>query len=203
MKIYYSGASCSLACMIALHEAGLSYDKTKVDLQAGLTEDGTKFSTINDKGYVPYLMMDNGQGLSEGVAIMQYIADQKPAAGIAPANGTLERTRLQEWLTYINSELHKTIGGLFNPAMNAETKTQTIAAANKKLAWLSTKLDGKDYLLGTFSIADGYLFTVLNWCQWVGIDLAAYPVLVAFQARVGGRAGVQAALASAGLTKAA
>jgi glutathione S-transferase len=201
MKLYYSGASCSLASAIALHEAGIAYDKTKVDLQAGLTEDGTKFSTINDKGYVPYLVMENGEGLSEGVAIMQYIADSKPASGIAPANGTLERTRLQEWLTYINSELHKTIGGLFNPTMNAETKAQTIVAANKKLAWLSTKLAGKDYLLGTFSIADGYLFTVLNWCQWVGIDLAAYPVLVAFQARVGARPKVQEAMMAAGVTK--
>lgn len=201
MKIYYAGGSCSLACMIALHESGQAYDKTKVDLKTGLTEDGTTFSTINDKGYVPYLVMDNGQGLSEGVAIMQYIADLKPAAGIAPANGTLERTRLQEWLTFINSELHKTIGGMFNPAMTAETKTMSIAAANKRLAWLSTKLEDKDYLLGTFTVADGYLFTVLSWCQWVGVDLAAYPVLVAYQARVGGRSNVQAAMTAAGLTK--
>ncbi len=201
MKLYYSGASCSLASMIALHESGQAYDKTKVDLQAGTTEDGTKFSTINDKGYVPYLVMDNGQGLSEGVAIMQYIADLNPAANLAPANGSLERTRLQEMLTFINSELHKTIGGIFNPAMHAETKVQAIATAHKRLAWTNAKLEDKDYLLGTFSVADGYLFTVLNWCQYVGVDLTAYAALNAFQARMAGRAGVQAAMAAAGLTK--
>ena len=199
MKLYYSGGSCSLASMIALHESGQTYDKTKVDLRAGTTEDGTKFSTIHDKGYVPYLVLDNGEGLGEGVAIMQYIADQKPASGIAPANGTFERSRLQEMLTYINSELHKTIGGMFNPAMNAETKTQSIATAHKRLAWVAAKLEGKDYLLGNFSVADGYLFTVLGWCQYVGVDLTGYPNLLAFQARMSARPKVQEALVAAGL----
>jgi glutathione S-transferase len=201
MKLYYSAASCSLASNIALHEAGIAHDKVAVDLKSHKTADGTDFYTLNDKGYVPFLVLDNGEGLSEGVAILQYIADQKPESGLAPANGTLARTRLQEWLTYINSEVHKTMGSLFNPGMHAETRAATIDAMGKKLEWLSKKLDGRDYLLDAFSVADGYLFTVLNWGQWVGVDISKYPVLAAYQARVAARPKVQAALKDVGLMK--
>jgi glutathione S-transferase len=201
MKLYYSPASCSLASNIALHEAGIAYDKTQVDLKEHKTIDGADFMAINDKGYVPYLVMDNGEGLSEGVAILQYIADQRPESGLAAKAGTLERLRLQEWLTYINSEIHKTLGGLFNPALSADGKAMTIAMAGKKFDWLSKKLDGKDYLMGKFTVADGYLFTVLNWCQWVGIDLVKWPVLQAYCARVSARPKVQEALKAVGLVK--
>jgi len=202
MKLYFSAASCSLASNIALHEAGIPYDLTKVDLKTHTTEDGADFYAIHDKGYVPYIVMDNGQGLSEGVAILQYIADQKPESALAPKAGTLERYRLQEWLTYINSELHKVIGSMFDPSMNAETREKTIEKSGKRLDWLSKKLDGKTYLMGnTFTVADGYLFTVLNWCQWVGIDLAKWPVLQGFMGRVGARPKVQEALKAVGLAK--
>ncbi len=202
MKLYYSAASCSLASNIALHEAGIAYELTKVDLQAHKTEDGADFYAIHDKGYVPYLVLDNGQGLSEGAAILQYIADQKPASHLAPAAGTMERYRLQEWLTYINSEVHKPMGSMFNPKINAETKEQTIAAVGKKLDWLTKKLDAKQYLMGdTFTVADGYLFTVLNWGQWVGVDIAKWPVLAGFMARVSARPQVQEALKKVGLVK--
>lgn len=201
MKLYYSAASCSLASNIALHEAGIAYDKVAVDLKSHQTADGVDFYSLNDKGYVPFLVLDNGEGLSEGVAILQYIADLKPESGIAPPNGTLARTRLQEWLTFINSEVHKTIGSMFNPAMHAETRTATIEKASKTLDYLSKKLTGREYLLDTFSVADGYLFTVLNWCQWLGIDLAKWPVLTAYQARVSTRPKVQEALKAVGLAK--
>ena len=202
MKLYFSAASCSLASNIALHEAGISYDLTKVDLKTHTTEDGADFYAIHDKGYVPYIVMDNGQGLSEGVAILQYIADQKPESALAPKAGTLERYRLQEWLTYINSELHKVISSMFDPSMNAETREKTIEKSGKRLDWLSKKLDGKTYLMGnTFTVADGYLFTVLNWCQWVGIDLAKWPVLQGFMGRVDARPKVQEALKAVGLAK--
>ncbi len=201
MKLYFSPASCSLASNIAFHEAGIAYDKVQVDLASHTTTDGADFFAINDKGYVPYLVLDNGEGLSEGAAILQYIADQKPASNLAPAAGTMERVRLQEWLTYINSEVHKTIGGLFDPTLPDDAKPIVIAKAGKRIDWLSTKLDGKDYLLGHFTVADGYLFTVLNWCQWVGIDLAKWPVLVAYQARIAARPQVQEALKAVGLAK--
>jgi glutathione S-transferase len=201
MKLYYSGGSCSLASNIAFHEAGIAYDMTAVDLRTHKTADGADFLALNDKGYVPYLVLDNGEGLSEGVAILQYIADQKPESNLAAAPGTMARLRLQEWLTYINSEVHKTIGGLFDPTLPADAKAGVIAKAGKRLDWLSKKLDGREYLLEQFSVADGYLFTVLNWCQWVGIDLNQWPVLVAYQQRVGARPKVQEAMKAVGLIK--
>lgn len=202
MKLYYSPASCSLATNIALHEAGIAYDKTKVDLATHKTETGEDFYAINSKGYVPYIVLDNGQGLTEGVAIMQYIADMKPESGLAPRAGTFERVRLQEWLTYINSEVHKVFGGLFDSTASAEVKTKTIAKIGARLDWLSKQLDGKTFLMGEkFSVADGYLFTVLNWGQWVGVDIAKWPVLQAYMGRVSARPKVHEALVAVGLAK--
>jgi glutathione S-transferase len=202
MNLYYSPSACSFASNIALHEAGIGYDKTLVDLSTHKTADGRDFYAINDKGYVPYLILDNGEGLSEGVAILQYIADLKPESKLAPVAGSLERVRLQEWLTYINSEVHKTLGGLFDSTMHAETRAKTIQRAGSRLDWLSKHLKGKDYLLGAdFSVADGYLFTVLNWGQWVGIDIAKWPVLSEYMARVSARPKVQEAMREVGLIK--
>jgi glutathione S-transferase len=201
MRLYYSGASCSLASNIAFHEAGLAYEKTAVDLKSHKTADGVDFLTLNDKGYVPFLVLDNGEGLSEGAAILQYIADQKPEVGLAPKAGTVERVRLQEWLTYINSEVHKPIGGLFDSSMHPETRAATIEKIGKKFDWLTTKLNGRDYLMGHFTVADGYLFTVLNWCQWLGIDIAKWPVLQAYVTRVAARPNVQEAMKAVGLVK--
>jgi glutathione S-transferase len=202
MKLYYSPASCSLASNIAFAEAGIPYQQIKVDLAKHQTEHGDDFLKINDKGYVPYIELDNGESLSEGVAILQYIADQKPESQLAPRAGTFERVRLQEWLTYINSEVHKVLGGMFDRGMHEETRAKTIVSAGKKMDWLSAKLDGKQYLMGdTFTVADAYLFTVLNWGQWVGVDLAKWPVLSAFMARVAARPKVQEALQAVGLAK--
>lgn len=202
MKLYYSPASCSLAANIALHEAGIAYDKIKVDLATHKTETGEDFYAINSKGYVPYIVLDDGQGLTEGVAIMQYIADMKPESGLAPRAGTFERVRLQEWLTYINSEVHKVFGGLFDPTATAEEKTKIIGKIGVRLDWLSKKLEGKNFLMGEqFSVADGYLFTVLNWGQWVGVDIAKWPLLHAYMARVSARPKVHEALVAVGLAK--
>jgi glutathione S-transferase len=201
MKLYYSPASCSLATNIALAEAGIAYEKTLVDLGTHKTETGEDFYAISDRGYVPYLVLNNGQGLSEGAAILQYVADQNPESNLAPRAGTFERVRLQEWLTYISSEVHKIIGGLFDKSMHAETRAKTVDRIGKRLDWLSKHL-GNPYVMGQqFTVADAYLFTVLNWCQWVGIDLAKWPVLAAFMARVGARPKVQEALKAVGLVK--
>lgn len=200
MKLFYSTASCSLASNIALHEAEITYELTRVDLETHKTEDGANFFTIHDKGYVPYLILDNSEGLSEGVVILQYIADQKPQTKLAAAEGTMERYRLQEWLTYINSELHKTMSVLFDRTKSDQTKDQAIVKVGKLLDWISTKLDGNSYVMGdVFTIADCYLFTVLNWGQWIKIDITQWPVLHSYMCRVSARPKVQEALKKVGL----
>ncbi len=202
MKLYFSPAACSLSPHIALHEAGLAFETERVDLKTKQTAAGEDFAAINPKGYVPALRLDDGQLLTEGVAIVQYIADLAPAKALAPAAASFERLRLQEWLTFINSELHKTIAALFNPALPDASKAMAIASATKRLAWVETELAGKSYLMGeTFTVADGYLFTVVNWTNFVGMPLDAYPNLQAFMGRVAGRPGVQAALKAEGLVK--
>jgi glutathione S-transferase len=163
---------------------------------------GGDFMAINSKGYVPVLELDNGQILTEGPAIVQYIADQKPDSGLAPKAGSMERYRLQEWLNFITSEVHKSFGPLFDPALSPEAKQYFKDKLGKRFDWISTQLTGKSYLMGeTFTVADGYLFTVLNWGQWVGIDLAKWPVLAAYQTRVAARPKVQEALKAEGLIK--
>jgi glutathione S-transferase len=200
MKLYLSSGACSLAPHIALLEAGLPFETEKVDLKAKLTASGADFTTINSKGYVPALALDNGQVLTEGAAVLQYIADQKPEAGLAPAAGTLARYQLQEWLTFISSEIHKPMGSMFNPAQSADWKAAVTATLTKRLDWLTTQLDGKDYLLNNqFSVADAYLFTVLNWANFVGFSMAPWPVVQAFSARVAARPKVVEALKAEGL----
>jgi len=202
MKLFFSPGACSLSPHIALREAGLPVELVKVDLKTKQMADGADFTAINPKGYVPTVQLDGGDILTEGPAIVQYIADQKPESGLAPANGTMARYRLQEWLTFINSELHKTFGALFNPSAPAETKDAAKALLAKRFDYVVSQLQGKDYLTGEqFTVADGYLFTVINWGQWVGIDLAQWPALAAFHARVAARPAVQEALRAEGLLK--
>ena len=163
---------------------------------------GGDFLAINSKGYVPLLQLDNGEYLTEGPAIVQYIADQNPASGLAPKAGTMERVRLQEMLNFITSEIHKGFSPLFDATLSAEVKQNFKDKLGKRFDWLTKQLEGKDYLMGsTFTVADGYLFTVLNWGQWVGIDIAKWPVLAAYQARVSARPKVQEALKAEGLIK--
>ena len=200
MKLYFAPGACSLSPHIALLEAGIAFELCKVDGTTMQIEGGGDFLTINSKGYVPLLELDNGEFLSEGPAIVQYIADLKPAAALAPAAGTFERYRLQEWLNFITSELHKGFGPLFDSNLTPEVKQVFKDKLAKNFDWLSAKLNGKPYLMGNkFNVADGYLFTVLNWCQWVGMDIAVWPVLASYQVRVSARPHVQAALKAEGL----
>jgi glutathione S-transferase len=200
MKLFYAPGACSLSPHIALLEAGLPFSLSKVDLKDKKLESGEDFNGINGKGYVPVLQLDDGQVLTEGPAIVQYIADQKPATGLAPAAGTVERYRLQEWLNFITSELHKPMGSMFNPAQTPEWKESVKATLSKRLDWLSKQLEGKQYLLGDkFSIADGYLFTVLNWAGMVKFDLGKWPLIQQYAARVGQRPKVVEAMKAEGL----
>jgi glutathione S-transferase len=203
MKLYYMPGACSLAPHIALREAGLSFDLEKVE-RSKKTQSGADYLAVNSKGSVPALGLDDGQVLTEAAVIQQYIADKAPAKKLAAAAGTQERYRLQEWLNYIASEIHKGIGQLFNPAMpddykNAVKKT----LADKQFLYLDKALAGRNYLLGDFTVADGYLFTVLNWTNFHNIDLSAFPNITAFMKRVAARPAVQDALKAEGLLKAA
>lgn len=197
MKLFYSPGACSLSPHIALREAGLKFDLAKVDLKAKTLDDGSSFTAINPKGYVPVLQLDDGQYLTEGPAIVQYIADQKPESGLAPAAGTLARYRLQEWLTFINSELHKGFSTLFNAAMPDPAKTLAREALGGRLGYAAKQLKGKSFLMGDqFTVADGYLFTVLGWGGFVGLPIDSWPTLVDYSARIKARPSVQEALAA-------
>jgi glutathione S-transferase len=202
MKLYYSPAACSLSPHIVAREAGIPIELEKVDLAAHKTETGQDYTTVNPKGYVPALRFDDGSILTEGPAIVQYLADQKPASGLAPAAGTIERYRLQEWLTFIGTELHKSLGSLFNKAMSADAKEMAKTNIAKRLTYLDGQLANKQYLMGgNFTVADAYAFTVVNWTNFLGIELKGYPNLVAYMGRVGGRPKVQEALKAEGLVK--
>ncbi len=202
MKLYYSNGACSLSPHIALREAGIPFDLVRASTKTHQLDDGTDFYTINEKGSVPVLELDNGERLTEGPAIVQYIADQAPASKLAPANGTFERARLQEWLNYITSEMHKGFAPLFNPATPDAYKPIAVANLHKKFTYVDSKLAGKNYLMGdTFTVADGYLFTVTSWSKFVNLDLSAYKNLAAFVARVATRPKVQEALKAEGLLK--
>ena len=202
MKLYYSAGACSLSPHIVLLEAGLPYTLEKVDLKTKKTEKGTDYATINSKGSVPALQLDDGRVLTEGPAVVQYLADQKPDSGLAPRAGTIERYQLMEILNYITAEVHKGFGPLFNPETPAEGKAAAKAGIAKKFDWLSGFLGSKTYLLGnTFTVADAYLFTILSWTGHVGIDLAKWPVLAAYHSRIAQRPKVQQALKEEGLLK--
>ncbi|MGZ5265319.1 MAG: glutathione transferase GstA [Caldimonas sp.] len=202
MKLYYSPGACSLSPHIVLHESGLAFEPVLASTKTHKLQDGTDYYTINSKGYVPLLELDDGTRLSEGPVIVQYIADQVPAKKLAPAAGTMERYRLQEWLNFITSELHKGFGAIFNPAMPEEGKAVMRARVTDKLKWVDAQLEGKDYTMGAaFSVADAYLYTVTSWTKHTGIDISGLKNLNAFMARMTARPAVQAALKAEGLLK--
>jgi glutathione S-transferase len=202
MKLYYSPGACSLSPHIVLLEAGLPFTLEKIDFATKKTATGIDYLTINSKGAVPALQLDDGRVLTEGPAIVQYLADLKPDSGLAPRAGSFERYQLVEILNYITSELHKGFGPLFNPKITPDWKASVLADLNKKFAWLSKFLGSKTYLTGnTFTVADAYLFTVLSWSAHVNIDLAPWPVLTAYQSRIAQRPKVQQALKEEGLLK--
>ena len=200
MKLYYTPGACSLSPHIVLREAGLTFDLEQVDLASKRTKSGADYKAVNPKGAVPALQLDDGQILTEGPAIVQYLADRKPEAKLAPAAGTMERYRLQEWLNLITSELHKAIGAFFNPNLPDAWKTVLKDKLAVHFSLLSKTLEKQPYLMGQrFTIADAYLFNILSWTKQVGIDLGPYPVLTAFMSRVAARPAVQAALKAEGL----
>lgn len=204
MKLYYSPGACSLSPHIVALEAGIPLSLVKVDTKTKTIQKDGDYWAINPKGYVPALELDDGQVLTEGPAIVQYLADLKPAAGLAPANGSFARVRLQEALNYITSEIHKTYSPLFNPQVPPEVRDERLAYLKKRYALIEQQLEGKKYLFGDqFTVADAYLFVVTNWARAVKFDLSGFPNLEAFQRRVGTRKSVLEALRAEGLIKAA
>jgi glutathione S-transferase len=202
MQLYFSPGACSLASHITLREAGLPFDLKRADTKTKKLTDGSDFLAVNSKGAVPALRLDDGQVLTEGVAIMQYIADRKPESKLVPATGTIERYRVLEWLNYLTSEVHKSFSPLFNPNAAPEVKAYTTANLEKKLDWTNAQLEGRKYLTGdNFTIADAYLFTLINWTYFVGIDLGKWPALKEFHGRVAARPSVQQSLEAEGLNK--
>ncbi len=202
MKLYYSPGACSLSPHIVANEAGLAIDLEKVNLAEHKTESGQDYMAVNPKGYVPALRLDDGSVLTEGPAIVQYLADQKPASGLAPAAGTIDRYRLQEWLNFIGTELHKSFSPLFNKASSDDVKNTAMTSINKRLGYLNDQLASRQYLMGgNFTVADAYAFTIVNWTNFVGIDLKPYPNVGAYMGRVAARPKVQETLKAEGLVK--
>jgi glutathione S-transferase len=200
MKLYYAPGACSLSPHIVLLEAGLPFTLDKTDFMAKKTEKGSDYLKINSKGAVPALQLDDGRILTEGSAIVQYLADLKPDSGLAPRAGSFERYQLMEILNYLGSEVHKGLGSLFNPAITPEWKAASIAIVGKDFDWLSGFLGKKTYLMGdTFTVADAHLFTLLGWPDHVGIDLKKWPTLSAYRARVAERPKVREALKAEGM----
>ena len=202
MKLYYSPGACSLSPHIVLHEAGLAYTPVLASTKSHKLQDGTDFYTINPLGYVPVLELDDGTRLREGPAIVQYLADQAPHKNLAPANGTLARYRLQEWLTFLGTERHKSFGPLFTPGTPEDYKPQVRERLLGRLQWVDGELAHKPYLMGEqFTVADAYLFTVSNWCGHVGVDISGLKHLAAYRERIAARPAVQAAMKAEGLLK--
>lgn len=202
MKLYYMTGACSMASLIALIESGVKFETAAVDRKNRTTSDGLAYAEVNSKGYVPALRLDDGQVLTENVAVLLYIADRNPAARLAPAAGTLERYRLIEALAFINSEIHKGFSPLFNPSANDETKQLAHANLARRLDWLNSALGSKAFVTGdTFTVADAYLHVVLRWSGRVAVDLATWPNLARYQAALATRPSVLAALKAEGLSK--
>jgi glutathione S-transferase len=202
MKLYYAPGACSLSPHIVSREAGIPVELKKVNLKDKAVEGGADFLKVNSKGYVPTLELDNGQVLTEGPAIVQYLADQKPESGLAPKAGSFERYRLQEWLNFITAEIHKGFSPLFTPSTPDESKKIARENLAGRFDWLNQQLAGKDYLMGkTFTVADAYLFTVLTWTKPLQIDLGKWPNIAAFVGRVSVRPKVREAMKAEGLIK--
>ena len=204
MKLYYSPGACSLSPHIALLEAGLPYDLVKVDLKAKQLENGDDYLKVNPKGQVPALGLDSGELVTEGPVIVQMIADKVAAKNLAPARDSAERYKLQEWLNFITTEVHKNFGPMFSPVLADDAKAFFKDRVMTKFKYIDSQLPGRDYLMGKqFTVADGYLFTMLCWADRMKFDLSALPNLLAYKARVGARPMVQEALTKEGLMKAA
>lgn len=202
MKLYYSPGSCSLSPHIALREAGLTFDLEKVDIPTKKTETGKDFYAISPNGYVPALEIAPGDILTEGPAIVQYIADQAPAAKLAPANGTRGRYALQAWLNVITAEVHKTYAGFFNPASPEDYKPVALKMLETRFSTIDKHLAGRDYLLDSgYSVADIYLFVTLTWAAYINLDIASWPALARLRDRVATRPAAQAAMKAEGLIK--
>ncbi len=202
MKLYFASGTCSLSPHIALREAGLAFTPVKVSTKTHQIDGGGDFYAVNPRGYVPVLELDDGTRLTEGPAIVQYIADQAPAAKLAPANGTIARYQLQEWLNFISTELHKQFSPLFDRSIPDEVKTKQRDKISGRFDWIAKQLGDQEYLTGSaFTVADAYLFTVMNWSKLTGIDLGRWPVLQAFMKRVAARPHVQEAMKAEGLIK--
>lgn len=202
MKLYFTPGACSLSPLIALHEAGLPYELVRVDLKAKTLADGSDYTKINPKGQVPALALENGEVLTEGPAVVQWIADHAAVKNLAPACGSAERYRLQEWLNFVGTELHKNFSPLFAGALSDDVKDFFRKRLAAKFKYVDQALAGKDYLMGShFTVADGYLFTILTWADRLKIDLSALANLVAYKARVATRPQVQAALKAEGLAR--
>ncbi|MFS2224151.1 glutathione transferase GstA [Pantoea sp. B65] len=199
MKLFYCPGACSLAPHIVLEEAGLGFTLERVDLKTRRTESGEDFLTINSKGYVPALQLENGKLLTEGAVISQYLADLKPETQLIPAAGE-SRYQLLEWMTFISTELHKNMGALYNPALSADWRAAVTATLTKRIDWLAAALGDKSGLQGAgFTIADAYLFTVLNWSGHVGFSLDKWPTLQAYRANIARRPAVIRAMKAEGL----
>jgi glutathione S-transferase len=204
MKLYYSPGACSLSPHIALLEAGLPFDLEKVDLRAKKLDNGDDYLKVNPKGQVPALALDSGEIVTEGPVIVQMIADKVSATNLAPARDSAERYKLLEWLNYITTELHKNFGPMFSPVLADDAKAFFKDRVMGKLKYIDSQLAGRDFLMGKqFTVADGYLFTMLTWADRMKFDLSGLPNLVAYKARVAARPNVQAALKMEGLLKAA
>jgi len=205
MKLYYAPGACSLATHILLREAGLPIELEQVDIRNKSTEHGEDWLGLNPKGYVPALRMDDGEILTENLVIHGYIADLRPDAKLAPAHGTKARLRQDELAVYVSTEIHKTFGAMFNPAMTDDARKATIDRLSTRYKLIENLLsDGRSYLTGEqFTTVDAYLFTVTNWANMLKVDLSAFPKLLAFQQRVASRPAVQASLVAEGLVKAA
>jgi glutathione S-transferase len=204
MKLYYSPGACSLSPHIALLEAGLPYELVKVDLRAKKLENGDDFLKVNPKGQVPVLALDSGELVTEGPVIVQMIADKVSAKNLAPARDSAERYKLLEWLNFITTELHKNFGPMFSPVLADDAKAFFKDRVMGKFKYIDSQLAGRDYLMGKhFTVADGYLFTMLSWADRMNFDLSGMPNLVAYKARVAARPMVQEALTKEGLLKAA
>lgn len=202
MKLYYSPGACSLSPHIVLHETGLQHEAILASTKSHQLQDGTDYYSINPLGYVPFLVLDNGDTLHEGPAIVQYLADLAPEKNLAPANGTMARYHLQEWLNFIATELHKGFGPLFNPSTPEDYKPAVRARVLDRLQWVDGELANKEFLMGDqFTVADAYLFTVTGWAQFVGVDISALSNILAYRERVLARPAVQAAMKAEGLLK--
>ena len=202
MKLYYSPGACSLSPHITLLESGLAFETIKTPTKTHQLPDGSDYYRINPLGYVPLLELDDGTRLTEGPAIVQYIADQVPAKNLAPANGTLGRAQMQSWLNFIGTELHKNFSPLFDPSTPAEYKPLVVKKLLSRFQWVDGQLEGKTYLLGdTFSVADPYLFNVSNWAALVKVDISGFANIAAFRERIAARPSVQAAMKAEGLIR--